>query len=98
MVILIESQTKQTNRFHRQKLRTIDHGIDKNLLSWYSGGFRMNFTQWQIEIKNNLQVIIDKSKRLQEKPEEITKPDIKRLYDYVNALDQMYENIKEVTS
>lgn len=58
----------------------------------------MNFQQWQIEIRNNLTIISSESLRLKESPEKLTRPDILRLFDYVKALDAMYENISEVTS
>ena len=57
----------------------------------------MNFKKWQIEIRNNLTILSENALRLAENPSKISKPDILRLYDYVKALDEMYENICEVT-
>jgi len=56
----------------------------------------MNFEQWQIEIKNNLEIIADYARQKMQEPAEITKPDIKRFFEMVKQLDLMYENIKEV--
>ena len=57
----------------------------------------LTFEQWQIEIRNNLTILSENALRLAENPTNLSKPDILRLYDYVKALDQMYENISEVT-
>ena len=55
----------------------------------------LTFEQWKIEIRNNCQAIQSAALDLKWKPSEISKPDIKRLFELVTALDQMYENIKE---
>lgn len=56
----------------------------------------LTFNQWQIEIKNNLEIIESYAKKLGENPNEIHQIDITRLFDYVKSLDLMYDNIRDI--
>jgi len=51
----------------------------------------MNFADWQREIENNLVSIIHQLHTTLMFP--ITQPDIDRLQDKVDALQQMYDNL-----
>ena len=57
----------------------------------------MNFNRWKIEMRNNAEIISNEAKQLSLKPDEICQPDIDRLKDKVQALEEMYHNIAEVT-